>query len=160
MKIVWSTVYIIVLGVLSHIIGELLPRSWFDETKFPYSSFSWEQDGKIYNRIKIRKWKNKLPDMSRIMRDMLPKRVDFDNDAEEIEAVIKETCVAECVHWVLAVLSFGIHIIWKKRIGLLVAAAVSLSHIPFIIIQRFNRPNLIKLRDRMNAREERLKCAC
>ena len=39
------------------------------------------------------------------------------------------------------------------------AIAYALSHIPFIIIQRYNRPTLVTLSQRLKEREERIKHA-
>ena len=74
MNLLMSIAYVAVIGILSHYIGESLPRRLFGEYKFPFRTYKWERDGKIYNRLKIKKWKNHLPDMSRVMRDMLPKK--------------------------------------------------------------------------------------
>lgn len=73
-----SIVYVIVLGILMHFIGESLPRSLFVAERFPYREFAFEKSGKLYERLGIRKWKTRVPDMSRFMRDMLPKRVTRD----------------------------------------------------------------------------------
>ena len=43
-----SIVYVAVIGILAHYVGESLPRCIFSECKFPYRTYKWEQDGKIY----------------------------------------------------------------------------------------------------------------
>ena len=161
MKLLMSIVYVAVIGILSHYVGESLPRCIFSECKFPYRTYKWEQDGKIYNRLKIKRWKNHLPDMSRVMRDMLPKRISFDATSANVDALIKETCVAECVHYWLCVFSVGIYLIWMNYVGVILSLVFVFCNIPFIMIQRYNRPHLIKLRDKLIKREEREKiCAC
>lgn len=159
MKLLMSIVYVAVIGILAHYIGESLPRSLFSECKFPYRAYKWEEDGKFYNRLRIKKWKNRLPDMSRIMRDMLPKRVTFDANSANIDALIKETCVAECIHYWLCVFSVGIYLIWKNYVGVILALVFVACNIPFVMIQRYNRPHLIKLRNKLLKREEREKFA-
>ena len=155
MKLLMSIVYVAVIGILAHYVGESLPRSLFSEYKFPYRSYKWEKDGKFYKRMRIKRWKTHLPDMSRIMRDMLPKKVTFDAGSENINALIKETCVAECVHYWLCVFSVGIYLIWKNYVGVILALVFVVCNIPFIMIQRYNRPHLIKLRNKLLKREER-----
>lgn len=160
MKLLTSIVYVAVIGILAHYIGESLPRSLFNENKFPYRIFSFEKGGRIYERIGIRKWKTKLPDMSRIMRDMLPKRVTYNATSQSINLLIKETCVAEFIHIWLCLFSVGIYLIWKNYIGIILSLVFVVCNIPFILIQRYNRPHLISLRDRMLKREEKSRCVC
>lgn len=153
MKFLISVIYVAVIGILAHYVGESLSRSWFSEEKFPYKPFRLEKNGKIYEKIGVRKWKAKLPDMSRIMRDMLPKKVTFDATSESIGALIKETCVAEFVHNCLSVLSLGIYFIWKNYIGVILILVFLFCNTPFVIIQRYNRPHLVMLKKRLLKRE-------
>lgn len=155
MELLLSIVYVLVLGILAHYVGESLPRSFFIIDAFPYKPFAWEKNGRIYEKLKIRNWKKKLPDMSRIMKDMLPKRVTTKDTADNLNALIKETCVAEFTHKVLCVLSIGIYLIWKDIVGVILSAVFIFCNLPFIIIQRYNRPHLISLYKKMIAREER-----
>lgn len=157
MKLLASIIYVAVIGILAHYIGESMPRSWFSEKRFPYRTERFEKNGKFYDRLFIKKWKTKLPDMSRVMRDMLPKRVSYDATSESLSALIKETCVAEFIHQCLCILSVGIYFIWKNYIGIILTVITVICNIPFIMIQRYNRPHLTALRDRLQKREENLK---
>ena len=56
-----SIVYVAVIGILAHYIGESLPRSWFSENKFPYRTVSFEKGGRIYEKIGIKRWKQSFP---------------------------------------------------------------------------------------------------
>ena len=156
MPLLLSAVYFFALGVLAHYIGEALPRRWFTETRFPFRCFRFEREGEIYAALGIKRWKNRLPDMSRYMKDMLPKRVDRKASSAQVENLIRETCVAEFIHGLLAVLSFGVCFAWKRKTGLIVAMLGVIGNIPFILIQRYNRPHLLRLRDRLKIREEKM----
>ena len=160
MKLLMSIVYVAVIGILAHYIGESLPRSWFSENKFPYKTVAFEKNGKIYERVGIKKWKTKLPDMSRVMRDMLPKRVTYDATSQSVNLLIKETCVAEFMHQSLCLFSVGIYLIWKNYIGIILTLVFIVCNIPFILIQRYNRPHLSAFRNRLLKREEKNRCAC
>ena len=35
MKFLWAVGYIAALGILAHIVGQALPRRWFDPDGFP-----------------------------------------------------------------------------------------------------------------------------
>ena len=153
MRFLISVIYVAVIGILAHYVGESLPRAWFNEEGFPYKPFSFEKNGKIYERLGIRRWKANLPDMSRIMRDMLPKKVTFDATSESVGAIIKETCVAEFIHNSLSILSLGIYFIWKNYIGIILILVFLFCNTPFVLIQRYNRPHLAALKKRLLKRE-------
>ncbi|MGM9592046.1 MAG: glycosyl-4,4'-diaponeurosporenoate acyltransferase [Oscillospiraceae bacterium] len=153
MKFLYSLIYIAVLGVLSHFVGQALPRKWFDAEKPPYKAAGWEKGGKVYEKLGIKRWKDIVPDMSRIMPDMVKKKLTSENKERGMDTLIAETCVAECVHWGLIVLSFGILFWWR---GLWAAVFLLvyniLGNLPFIIIQRYNRPRLVMLEQRRKRR--------
>lgn len=63
--------YLIITGIVAFFVGRLLPKMWFRPDLFPYRSYKFEKDGQIYDKLKIRKWQNKVPDMSRILTKLL-----------------------------------------------------------------------------------------
>lgn len=65
-------IYLAIIGTITFYVGRILPKSWFNFSSFPYRSFDWENGGKIYDKIKIKKWQNKLPDMSKIFKKLMP----------------------------------------------------------------------------------------
>lgn len=158
MNILFSILFLLLLAALAHPLGQAIPGSAFHAEWFPFFSFGWEKSGKIYKKFHIEKWKDKLPDASKYLSDMIPKKV-IAPSAESIDILITETCRAEFVHWCEIVLSFGCYAI-SPGIGggIAVAVWVLLGNLPFIIIQRYNRPRLVKLRGRLqasNAKKER-----
>lgn len=137
--------YILCTSILVFILGRIYPRKWIFEDRFPFKSFEFEKRGRIYNKIHIMKWKTKLPDASVIITKILPKfmprkRLEQDN---QIPVLIKETCIAEATHVLVAILGFGCVFIWEGIGGWIVSIVFLLLNFPFIIIQRFNRPRLI-----------------
>lgn len=63
--------YLLTLALLAHPVGQALPRRWFDGGRFPYACYKWEKQGKLYTRIGVDRWKTLVPDMSRILPDMV-----------------------------------------------------------------------------------------
>lgn len=155
MALLKSCLFVLVVGILSHYVGEALPRAWFHPDRFPFRAFSWEREGKIYDKLRIRDWKDQLPDMSRVMKDMIPKRVGTCPTAEKVMILVRETCVAELIHWLLALCGGVVYLFWKNSVGVLLSFLVFLGNLPFILIQRYNRPALLALAKRLAAREER-----
>ncbi len=159
MGLLLSIGIIAALGVASHFIGEALPRELFDPRRFPFGPRPWERNGKVYYALHVQAWKRRLPDMSRVAPDMVKKSVAMTATSEQVARVAKETCVAEAVHWALLLLSFTIYLAWPTPWGALMAVLYGLSHVPFIIIQRYNRPTLVTLSERLKQREERIRNA-
>ena len=155
MPFLFSVSYVVLCGALSHIIGEAVPRTLFHADRFPYAPWKWERDGAIYDRIHIRAWKDKLPDMSRIFTKMVPKRFDQFPTVEGVQRLIAETCVAEATHGILCLIAPVIWLFWKNWIGVVLSGVVILCNLPFILIQRYNRPILTAFCARLTAREER-----
>ena len=155
MALLKSCLFVLVVGILSHYVGEALPRAWFHPDRFPFRAFAWAREGKIYDKLRIRDWKDQLPDMSRVMKDMIPKRVGTCPTAEKVMILVRETCVAELIHWLLALCGGVVYLFWKNSVGMLLSFLVFLGNLPFILIQRYNRPALLALAKRLAAREER-----
>lgn len=153
MSLLYAVIYIAVLGILSHFIGQALPRARFSAESFPYRTADWENGGRVYEKLGIKHWKDALPDMSRIMPDMVKKKMTGQNREQGMDVLIAETCVAECVHYWLIVLSLGIFLFWRGVWALVFWLVYNiLGNVPFILIQRYNRPRLVLLEQRRKRR--------
>jgi glycosyl-4,4'-diaponeurosporenoate acyltransferase len=142
-------------GILAHVIGEAIPRRIFSADRFPYAPWKWERNGAVYEKLGIRFWKDRLPDMSRVCKKMVPKRFEAFPTAEGTERLIAETCVAEATHAVLCLVAPVIWLFWQNSVGVILSGVVIVCNLPFIMIQRYNRPRLIALQKRLTLREER-----
>lgn len=155
MSFLYAVLYIAALGILSHFLGQALPRAHFSAERFPYRAAQWEKGGKAYEELGIKRWKDHLPDMSKIMPDMVKKKMSAAKE-QGMEVLIEETCVAECVHWALIVLSLGIFLFWRSPWSIVFWLVYNiLGNLPFIIIQRYNRPRLVMLEQRRKRRAEK-----
>ena len=154
-----SVIYTMVLGTAMFFIGEALPRKWFKAEKFPFRPFRWEGGGRLYEKVRIKKWKDRAPDMSRIRKKMVPKRIGIAPTPAKVYRLVQETCVAEFVHVVLIFLGFPMLIFWRERLiaGLILSVLYALGNLGFVMIQRYNRPMLLSLAKRLEIREERKK---
>ena len=94
---------------------------------------------KLYSFLKVRKWKKHIP-------TYLPETFSVDRKFTDIA---KATCQAEIVHEVIAVLSFAPILLaipfedfW---IFASTSVASSLIDMTFVIVQRYNRPRILKM---------------
>lgn len=140
-----------VMGVPSFFLGEKLPRSWFKADAFPFRCYAWEKDGRIYEKIGIHKWKTLTPDMSKYIKRTFAKQGNIMRDPEHLRRFVAETCSAEFVHWMLILLS-PVFIVLMDTYGILPMILYILGNLASIIIQRYNRPRLIKLIQRIEKR--------
>ncbi len=106
-------------------------RRWFQPLPF---------EAAFYRLIRIRAWKKKIP-------TFLP--ASFDIREQSLESVIMATCQAEVVHEVIAVLSF-LPLLAAIPFGafavfLLTSLAAAAIDMVFVMLQRYNRPRLMRL---------------
>lgn len=145
-KLLFCAAYLAALGILSFFLGRALPKRWFHAERFPYKCRGYEKNGRIYERIKIKSWQNRLPDMSKLFKKLMPEKkfANLKQDVKNLPRMIQETCVAEFIHKLLFVLGFGCVFIWSGIWGWIISIVYSLAgNVPFILIQRYNRPRLI-----------------
>ena len=152
-----TLLYTLILGTVLFFIGESLPRKWFHAEKFPFRPYRWEKDGKLYDKVRIKKWKDRAPDMSKIRKKMVPKRLGIAPTSARVYRLVQETCVAEFVHVVLIFCGFFMLFFWRGHLltGFILTLLYTLGNLVFVIIQRYNRPMLLSLAKRLEKREER-----
>lgn len=147
--------YLACISIAGFIAGRLLPGRWFHWDRFPYKTRPFEQDGRIYLKLRVTKWKDRAPDMSRIFpRLMPPKKLRGRMQPEDLVVMLRENCIAEMIHLLLIFAALPCIAIWPAGGTILFLAYAVLGNLPFIIIQRYNRPRLVCLYKRL-LREDR-----
>lgn len=106
-------------------------KKWFTERSF---------EPKLYKKIQVKKWKKRFPTFN-------PQ--DFDLKNRSVTEIVQVTCQAEIVHEVNMVLSFVpvVFSVWFGSLGvfLLTSFAAFFYDGIFVIMQRYNRPRLLRL---------------
>ena len=107
---------------------------WFREKSF---------ENKLYKLIRVRKWKKHLPTYS-------PDT--FDTGRKTVKELVGATCQAEIVHEVIMVLSL-LPILFIPFLGgaaamIITSVLAMLFDSLFVILQRYNRPKLIRIMER------------
>lgn len=102
--------------------------------------------------------------MSRILPFLMPPKNLSGDYAQRLPVMIRETCVAEITHITVSILGLPCLRIWPGMGGVTVTAIfILLLNVPYILIQRYNRPRLIRLYRKLQAREEKKEgaiCVC
>lgn len=150
MNLLYSAIYFAITGILFFFLGRIFPKETFKYDKFPFKSFAFENNGKIYTKIGIHKWQNRVPDMSRIFKNLMPaKNLTGSIDTQRLHTMILETCEAEVTHFLLCITGLYCLWLWPGAGGVIVYAIYALlGNVPFILIQRYNRPRLVRLYSR------------
>ena len=147
-------VYVIIVGAVIGKMGQFLPRDRFHYDRFPFKPFAWEQGGKFYrDRLHIDRWKDKMTDMSKASGKVDAKTVDRQDGSAALLHTIREMCVAETVHVTLICLGFSFFAFLRRGYSLFFFVAYTLANLLDIIIMRFNRPRVVRLYERMRAKE-------
>lgn len=104
---------------------------WFKERDFEQKFYIW---------IQIKKWKKWVPVFN-------PKDYNLKNNS--IAEIIQVTCQAEVVHEIIMILSFVpvIFSVWfgANAVFLITSCAAFLIDSIFVVLQRYNRPRLMRL---------------
>ena len=54
MRLLFCLLYIPAMGILAHMIGEALPRKWFNPEAWPFKPFKFERGGRIYEKLGVK----------------------------------------------------------------------------------------------------------
>lgn len=71
-----------------------------------------------------------------------------DNYRENLPLLIQETCIAEFIHTAEGIAGFYCVTIWPGIGGFVMGLLFMLGNLPFIFIQRYNRPKMLKVMKR------------
>ena len=155
MEFVSCILYLGFLGVVSFPVGRLISRFGPGPDSFWYRERSWELGGKIYEKLNIKKWQNRIPDISQVLGRLMPKKkLGIGITAEKVGIMIRETCTAEAVHNLLNIAGLRLLSLWSGAGGIVIYLIYFLlGNLPFILVQRYNRPRLIQLQHRLELKE-------
>lgn len=164
MKILKCAVYCASAGIVGFLFGRLISKCRLKPDKGLFRCFPFEKSGTLYEKLNIHKWQNKVPDMSRILPFLMPPKNLSGKYADRLPTMIQETCVAELTHVVVSILGLHCLRIWPGMGGIIVTTIfILLLNVPYILIQRYNRPRLIRLQKKLQERAEKKEgtvCAC
>jgi glycosyl-4,4'-diaponeurosporenoate acyltransferase len=138
----WTNFTIYWVWTLARILVDPhIPASWLSPDRRPFRAFSWEAGGDYYRRVwHIEAWKGRLPAFTGGTR--FSKRALTGSDPEYLNQFIVETCRGESNH-ARAIGSVVVMKLWTPTALWVVMLAIAVAgNLPFIAIQRYNRPRL------------------
>ncbi len=106
-------------------------RKWFRQKSF---------EPKLYAILKVKRWKEKMP-------SYIPENFNIKN--RKYKHILTDMCRAEIVHEIIIVLSFLpvlAALVWGTFwVFFITSIVAALFDLLFVIMQRFNRPRVVKL---------------
>ncbi len=113
-------------------------KKWFREKPF---------EKKLYETLQVKKWKKHMPTFT-------PEEFQLQN--RSAEEIVQVTCQSEIVHELNVLLSF-VPLLFSVRFGspevfLITSCGAALFDSLFVIMQRYNRPRLMRLMGRADTK--------
>ena len=143
---VWLSLTITFGTIAYHFVMRLLVGHIFDRTMHNRADCTkkWFQVGvaelKFYNKIKVKKWKNKMPTYDPTL---------FSPEKHTWDEIAQAMCQAELVHETIAILSFLpiLMAIWWDSFWVFFITSIAAAVLDslFVMMQRYNRTRILRL---------------
>ncbi len=124
-----------------------LPVEFFKPTSWLYRTRFFEKNLWIFERFfKIKSWKHRLPDGSKMFASGFAKKKLQRTESEYINRFIVETCRGEFAHWI-DLLLLPLVLLWNPPWAIYIMVGLGLiGNIPCILVQRYNRIRLARIK--------------
>lgn len=138
----WTTTYHFLMRMAVGFGFDRAMNNKADVTKKWYQSRTWEK--KFYEKLHVKRWKDFLPTYDTNL---------FDHTKHSWDEIAQASCQAEIVHETIVLLSFvpiGFSI-WfgTTMVFIITSVLAALFDLTFVMIQRYNRPRILKLIGRL-----------
>lgn len=139
-------------SVAAGYLGHRLPDRWLRRDRGPLRLSPPERSGALFRRIGVRRWKDLLPEAGAFFAGGVSKRRLPGHDTDGLERFAMETRRAEITH-LLVIAVLPAFALWNPWTGMLVNLCYALvANVPCIIVQRYNRMRLERVRLRRSGR--------
>lgn len=143
-----TTAYHFVMRLTVGWLVSLIPRERLDPNGFWFRQRPFER--RLYRSLRVRRWKDKMPTYD-------PRKFSLEQNTPE--QIIQNSCEAELVHEVIVIASFIpllASLIWGALPAFLVTSLLAAGlDSCFVMMQRYNRPRLLRYHNRLKATERR-----
>ena len=130
----------------------VFPRALYENNIWFFKNYPFEKE--LFKILRVEKWKDRLPEWGKLLnfeKKYLKKVLSL----EYIDKFIMETYYAEFGHLAIGICGF-LCILVNPKEYIVMATICSIVNfiiqIPFCIIQRYNRPRLYRIKNRLKNR--------
>ena len=149
-------VLILIPSIISLLFEKILPNSFFDGHLAFYKPKKFEKN--LYKKLRVKDWKDYVPNFGNVGKDLSK---DQQPSIELFEKFLHQTCLGEVVHKFCVASSVVVSlIILIVRTDLFLRMALPICfvyvtiNILSIIIQRYNRPRLYVMIERLKRTQQ------
>lgn len=138
---------LIFLSAVCTIMSTKVPEKFLNYKKWLFRERIWENHGAIYQRLfRVKLWKKFVPELNDFIKSVFPKKKIMEYSNEYLNRYLVESCRSELAHWsiVLCTLVFSF---LDGNMTFIIALALNL---PYIIIQRYNRPRVVSILEQID----------
>jgi len=141
----------VVFHIGSGFVTHHMPTRLFDRESWLFRTRTFEAEGRLYRKVfLIHRWKDILPEAGATFaggfaKRSLPRGLRTKDNGEYLQRFVAETRRAELTHWLPILLSFTFFIWNPAGIALWMPVYAVVTNLPFIFVQRANRPRLQRL---------------
>lgn len=142
-------VLVVIDAVCALFVRYCLPKKVFNPFLKLYNVGKRER--KFYEKIGIRKWKDRIPEAGQLFANFSKTEVADMTNNEYAKKFMSETIYAEIMHWLSMLFSFLIIFIDLRlalTVGLPLIIGNMILNIMPVMVQRYNRPKLMVLYQR------------
>lgn len=156
---VYQAAYITFLTTSYHFVmriavGEIV-TAVYSKRRFDYTSVGFRQlkfEPKLYKALRVKKWKR---------FSITAKPNQFDLEQNSAESLLHNMAQAELGHRIIMVLSFVPLVLiipyGAPSVFIITSVAACLVDLKYVIIQRYNRPRVIRLINKMSSDDKKRK---
>lgn len=142
-----SVLVCIAIDAIIAIIVRVFPQKLYAPDRKFFTEHKWER--RFYERLGIRFWKDKIPETGKLLVKFGKSKIEQKDNPEYLYKFLTELGYAEIMHWVSAAAGFLVIFILPLShalyFGIPVGIVNFILQIPPAMVQRYNRPRLLKL---------------
>ncbi len=149
----WLLIAILICGIASALITiftRIIPSKFFSPLKKRYKVFP--KENKLYLKLKIKKWKDKVPELGKL-GGFAKNKIQEPNNSEYIYKFLTETCIAEFLHGYSIIAGLLVFLILPRiyfwTLSLPIFILNTILHVMPLLIQRYIRPKFLKIYNRL-----------
>lgn len=159
----WALFWIAILTISSGLIDgvvaltiRLLPKNLFQPNNKVFNVS--EKKINFYKKLGVKKWKEKVPDLGQFA-NFKKNKIENPFSVKYIHRFLVENCYGDIIHIVSAFMGFFILLFTPLKLSFTIALPIALinfviNYMP-MMIQRYNRPKLLKIYKLLLASEEK-----
>ena len=154
-----SAVIVMLPAALFLLVGRLLPKKWFNETRYFFRENKFKDF--VCKITNVKSWKDKIPVGAKVNGNKMDKLAN-PKDVEYLNGYIYESCFADWLHTSISVWGFlSLIIIAFIDVKVMLTMALPMAiiflyqNMASVTIQWLMRPRIVKYRDLLQKRMER-----